>query len=61
MAGPLNLTMAEAGFGTYPKWYKPFFVGREAYIERELEAGWDCRAVPGAGERGSRCRSCSIR
>jgi glycine hydroxymethyltransferase len=37
MAGPLNMTMAEAGFGTYPKWYKPFFVGREAYIERELK------------------------
>jgi glycine hydroxymethyltransferase len=35
MAGPLNLTMGGAGFGTYPKWYKPFFVGREAYIERE--------------------------
>ncbi len=37
MAGPLDLTMADAGFGTYPKWYKPFFVGREAFIERELE------------------------
>ncbi len=37
MAGPLNLTMGEAGFGTYPKWYKPFFVGREAYIEQELK------------------------
>lgn len=37
MAGPLNLTMAEAGFGTYPKTYKPFFVGREAFIERDLK------------------------
>ncbi|MBN1246888.1 MAG: glycine cleavage system aminomethyltransferase GcvT [Anaerolineae bacterium] len=37
MAGPLDLTMAEAGFGTYPKPYKPFFVGREAYIEREAK------------------------
>ncbi len=35
MAGPLNLTMADAGFGSYAKTYKPFFVGREAYIERE--------------------------
>lgn len=34
LAGPLGLTMAEAGFGTYPKLYKPFFVGRGAYIER---------------------------
>ena len=37
MAGPLNLTMGEAGFGTYPKAYKPFFVGREAYIELEAK------------------------
>jgi glycine hydroxymethyltransferase len=35
MAGPLNLTMADAGFGTYIKTYKPFFVGREAFIARE--------------------------
>ena len=32
LAGPLNLTMADAGFGTYAKVYKPFFVGREAFI-----------------------------
>ena len=37
MAGPLGLTMAEAGFGTYPKTYKPFFVGREAYVARDAE------------------------
>ena len=37
MEGPLNLTMAEAGFGTYPKAYKPFFVGRAAYIERNAK------------------------
>ena len=37
MEGPLNLTMAEAGFGTYPKAYKPFFIGREAYIERDAK------------------------
>ena len=35
MAGPLNLTMADAGFGGYIKLYKPFFVGREAFIRRE--------------------------
>ncbi len=35
MAGPLNLTMADAGFGTYVKLYKPFFVGRGAFIARE--------------------------
>ncbi len=35
MQGPLNLTMADAGFGTYVKLYKPFFVGRETYITRE--------------------------
>ena len=37
MAGPLNLTMADAGFHTYIKTYKPFFVGREAYITREAK------------------------
>jgi glycine hydroxymethyltransferase len=37
MAGPLGLTMGEAGFGTYPKLYKPFFAGREAYIERDAK------------------------
>ncbi len=37
MAGPLNLTMAEAGFGTYIKVYKPFFIGREAFINREAQ------------------------
>jgi glycine hydroxymethyltransferase len=37
MAGPLNLTMADAGFGGYVKIYKPFFVGREAFIEREAK------------------------
>jgi glycine hydroxymethyltransferase len=36
MAGPLNLTMAEAGFGGYIKIYKSFFVGREAFIARDL-------------------------
>ena len=35
MAGPLNLTMAEAGFGLYVKIGKPFFVGREAFIARD--------------------------
>lgn len=37
MAGPLNLTMAEAGFGIYVKIGKPFFVGREAFIARDAQ------------------------
>ncbi len=37
MAGPLHLTMGAAGFGTFPKFYKPFFVGREAYIASETK------------------------
>ncbi len=60
MAGPLNLTMGEAGFGTYPKAYKPFFVGREAYLD--LEAKRDASVVRfRVQERGNRCRSRSIR
>ena len=35
MGGEMNLGVAEAGFGSYVKPYKPWFVGREAYIERE--------------------------
>ena len=37
MEGPLNLTMADAGFQTYIKLYKPFFVGRKAFIAREAK------------------------
>lgn len=40
LAGPLNLNPADAGFGGYVKLWKPFFVGKAAYIahEREREA-----------------------
>jgi len=35
MGGDLGLGVAEAGFGSYVKIYKPWFVGRAAYIARE--------------------------
>jgi glycine hydroxymethyltransferase len=35
MGGVLNLGVAEAGFGSYVKVYKPWFIGRQAYVERE--------------------------
>ncbi len=35
MGGDLNLGVAEAGFGSYVKTYKPWFIGRSAYIARE--------------------------
>lgn len=35
MGGDLNLGVAEAGFGSYVKTYKPWFIGRDAYIARE--------------------------
>jgi glycine hydroxymethyltransferase len=35
MGGHLNLGVAEAGFGSYVKLYKPWFIGRSAYIQRE--------------------------
>jgi glycine hydroxymethyltransferase len=35
MGGDLNLGVAEAGFGSYVKVYKPWFIGREAYMARE--------------------------
>ncbi len=37
MGGDLNLGVAEAGFGTYVKIYKPWFIGRSAYIQRESQ------------------------
>lgn len=35
MAGDLGLGVAEAGFGSYVKTYKPWFIGRKAFIEKE--------------------------
>mgnify|MGYP000566120025 CR=1 FL=1 len=33
--GAPDLGVAEAGFGSYVKAYKPWFIGREAYLQRE--------------------------
>lgn len=35
MAGTLGLNPADAGFGSFVKPYKPFFVGRQAFIRHE--------------------------
>ncbi|GAB4544850.1 MAG: hypothetical protein Fur002_18470 [Anaerolineales bacterium] len=35
--GARDLGVAEGGFGSYVKVYKPYFIGREAYIAREKE------------------------
>lgn len=35
MGGDLNLGVAEAGFGSYVKTHKPWFIGRKAYLQRE--------------------------
>ncbi|MFQ5409664.1 MAG: glycine cleavage system aminomethyltransferase GcvT, partial [Anaerolineales bacterium] len=35
MGGELNLGVGEAGFGSYVKTYKPWFIGRAAYLARE--------------------------
>jgi glycine hydroxymethyltransferase len=35
MAGALGLNPADAGFGSFVKVYKPFFVGRDAYVRHE--------------------------
>ena len=37
LAGDLNLNPADAGFGSYVKLWKPFFIGREAFIAHEQE------------------------
>jgi glycine cleavage system T protein len=35
LAGPLDISPAGAGFAGYVKLHKPYFIGRNAYIERE--------------------------
>lgn len=35
MGGELDLGVADAGFGSYVKIYKPWFIGREAFIAQE--------------------------
>ncbi|MFQ5399629.1 MAG: glycine cleavage system aminomethyltransferase GcvT [Anaerolineae bacterium] len=37
LAGNLNLNPADAGFGAYVKLWKPFFIGRNAFIAHEQE------------------------
>ncbi len=35
MGGMMNLTVGEAGFRTFVKGYKPWFIGRDAFLERD--------------------------
>ena len=35
MGGELNLGVSEANFGSFVKTYKPWYIGRDAYIKRE--------------------------
>jgi len=37
MGGDLNLGIAEAGFASYVKVYKPWFIGRNSFIKREQQ------------------------
>ena len=37
LSGPLDLNPADAGFDPYVKLYKPFFIGKAAYMAHELE------------------------
>jgi len=39
LAGPLDLGPGDAGFASYVKTYKPFFVGRRRYIADEQQRG----------------------
>jgi len=35
MGGDANLHIGDAGFGSYVKTYKPWFIGRQAFVEHE--------------------------
>jgi glycine hydroxymethyltransferase len=37
LAGPYDISPAGAGFGSYVKLHKPYFVGRAAYLQREKQ------------------------
>ncbi|WP_416223747.1 glycine cleavage system aminomethyltransferase GcvT [Thermoflexus sp.] len=37
LAGPFDLTPGDAGFAPFVKLYKPFFIGRKAYMAREAK------------------------
>jgi glycine hydroxymethyltransferase len=37
MGGEKNLCVGDAGFRTYVKTYKPWFIGREAFLQKEAE------------------------
>ena len=37
LEGPLTMSPAGAGFSSYVKIWKPFFIGRKAYIDAELK------------------------
>ncbi len=37
LAGELNMNPADAGFGAYVKLYKPFFIGKAAFIAHEAQ------------------------
>ena len=39
MGGEKNLSVSEAGFGSYVKIYKPWFIGRDAFIQKESKRG----------------------
>ena len=41
LAGPLNMLPNDAGFASYVKVFKPFFVGRDVYMKHEAERKLD--------------------
>ena len=51
--GKPDLGVAEGGFGSYVKVYKPWFIGREAFLEREKARKGDRSSLP-LSEKGVR-------
>jgi len=39
LAGPFNINPVEAGFGSYVKLHKPYFIGRQALVEKGYNTG----------------------
>lgn len=43
LAGPLNITVGEAGFAYFAKTHKPWFIGRDAFLAQEAKRSTEIR------------------
>ncbi|MBN1673259.1 MAG: serine hydroxymethyltransferase [Kiritimatiellae bacterium] len=54
LEGDWRLSLTAAGYGFVPKFHKPFFIGRKAYIDRVAKEGRRVIRLKGAGRKSVR-------